>query len=81
MSSKDFYLEPLRLSYMFKDAIRKAGFGEVQGWRSAAGLLQPSGRSPQGVEVLTEAGKALYVSVDATHQVVVDDVTEALARG
>jgi hypothetical protein len=79
MSSKDFYLKPLTLSGMFKDAIRRAGYGEVQGWRSAQGLVQPAGRSPQGVEVVTEGGRMLYVSVGAGNQVVVDDVTEALS--
>ena len=79
MSSKDFYLDPLKLSGMFRDAIRTAGFGEVQGWRSAQGLLQPAGRSPQGVEVLSQAGRTLYVSVNASNQVVVDDVTDTVS--
>jgi hypothetical protein len=66
MSSKDFYLDPKTLSNMYLQAVEKAGYKRIVGWRS----VRPD------VEALTEDGKILALTTDGSYQVVVTEVEQ-----
>ncbi|HCU99974.1 MAG TPA: hypothetical protein DGL25_02140 [Dehalococcoidia bacterium] len=69
MDSTDFYLTPMTMSYFFLEALEKNGFAFPQGWRS----------HQQNVEALLEDGKVVSIHVDASNQIVVEDITEEAA--
>lgn len=69
MDSTDFYLTPMTMSYFFLEALERDGYAFPRGWRS----------HQQNVEALLEDGKVVRINVNASNQVVVEDITEEAA--
>ena len=69
MDSTDFYLAPMTMSYFFLEALEDNGYAFPKGWRS----------HQQNVEALLEDGKIVRINVDASNQIVVEDITEEIA--
>lgn len=64
MSSRDFYLNPQTLSNLYLTELERRGYWPVKGWRSAT----------PDVQVQTEDGRVVSVSVDARSQVTITEV-------
>lgn len=75
MASTDFYIEPFMLSSHYKDALKERGHPVLVGWRSAQPREELRGRSPQGVEILTEDGSVFWVATNAKGKIDVEDIT------
>ena len=69
MDSTDFYLTPMTMSYFFLEALERDGYAFPRGWRS----------HQQNVEALLEDGKIVRINVNASNQVVVEDITEEVS--
>ena len=69
MDSTDFYLTPMTMSYFFLEALERDGYAFPRGWRS----------HQQNVEALLEDGKIVRINVNASNQVIVEDITEEAA--
>ena len=65
MSSTDFYLHPMTMSYFFLEALENGGYAFPKGWRS----------HQQNVEALLEDGKVVRIKVGAGNQVEVEDIS------
>ena len=65
MDSTDFYLAPMTMSYFFLEALEDNGYAFPKGWRS----------HQQNVEALLEDGKIVRINVNASNQIVVEDIT------
>ena len=69
-TSRDFYMDPLTMSYFFINALEEAGYGFPKGWRSD--------RATGSVEALMEDDKILRI-VSVKGKLSVEDVTDELS--
>lgn len=74
----DYFLRPTALSWFFLDEMARQGHKQIVGWRTSGYPTRGRGGSPQGVEVLTAAGRILSVAAGPDGKVFVDDVTETV---
>lgn len=69
-SSRDFYNDPLTMSYFFLEALEEQGFGYPKGWRSD--------RATGSVEALMEDEKIIRI-ISVGGKITAEDVTEELS--
>ena len=69
-TSRDFYMDPLTMSYFFINALEEAGYGFPKGWRSD--------RATGSVEALMEDEKIVRI-FSVAGKISLEDVTDELS--
>ncbi|SVE18026.1 uncharacterized protein METZ01_LOCUS470880, partial [marine metagenome] len=64
-TSRDFYNDPLTMSYFFLEALEEEGFGYPKGWRSdrATGSVEALMEDEKIVRILSAGGELSVVDV------------------